>query len=136
MEQTTLTPEEVVLLLPDFKQRLGIPQEETDGDDALMINISDGYEYAAAWCNNSFRDKLGVLNLPGPVKKGIKLMIQIDESAVGREGVTSESVPGMSQSFVTSTNERVRYADVFGLWRKYKRLKFTTVSSPYDYERP
>jgi|GEM_PF-1314017 len=136
METALLTPEEIALLLPEFKQRLGVPVEDTDGDAALGINIADGYEYAAAWCNNLFRDDFGVLKLPGPIKKGIIMMIQIDESVLGREGVSSESVPGMSQSFVTSTNERVRYADVFGLWRKYKRMRFTAVSSSYEYERP
>lgn len=136
MEPTPLTPDELALLLPEFKQRLGIPEDDTDGDAKLKVNIADGYEYAATWCNNSFRDDLDVLKLPRPIKKGIVKMIQIDEAALGREGVSSESVPGMSQSFVISNNERVQYADVFGLWRKYKRLKFTAVSSPYDYERP
>ncbi|WP_214810916.1 phage head-tail connector protein [Exiguobacterium sp. s127] len=132
MEQTTLTPEEVALLLPDIKQRLGIREDDTTRDAALEVDIVDGYEYAVEWCNNTFRDELGVLRLPGPIKKGVVKMIQIDTAAIGREGVQSQSMAGMSQTFVTGASASSTYADVFGLWRKYKRLKFTSVTSAYD----
>lgn len=132
----TLTNEELLALLPEFKRRLDIPTDETTQEEKLKEDIVDAYEFCAEWCNDSFRDELGVLILPGPIKRGMALMIQIDESSVGREGIASESVGGMSQTFIVSSDERVKYANVFGLWRKNKKLKFVTVTNPYTgYQR-
>lgn len=133
----TLTNDEVVGLLPEFKQRLDIPEDDLSQDTKLMVDIADAYEFCVEWCNDEFRDAQGNVVLPGPIKKGMVLMMQIDQANLGREGVAAESIGGLSQTFVGNTYNRARYADVYGLWRKYKKMKFLAVTSPFaSYKRP
>jgi hypothetical protein len=128
---STLTNEEVLALLPEFKMRLGIEPSDTSKDEKLKMDIRDAYEHCVAWCRFDFRKEEGVLELTGSVKKGMALMIQIDEAMKGREGIASESIGGMSQSFTDGSNDNTRYGGVYALWRAYRRIEFIPVTTPY-----
>lgn len=103
--------------LEELKTRLKI--KDNSQDSYLTTALEDTIEYASAWCNNPFLDDTGELKLPPSVKKGIALMIDIDQNA--SNGVLSESIGGMSQTFLVG---EAKYEPVFKSWRPFKKLRF------------
>lgn len=102
------------LEIEEFKKRLGIPSDDQSQDKILSIALEDGIEFAKSWCRNRFPD-----GLPGPVKRGIVKMFEIDNTIT--DGVVSESIGGMSQTFEDGDN---KYASVFKLWKPYRKVGF------------
>ncbi|MCM3248640.1 phage head-tail connector protein [Bacillus amyloliquefaciens] len=105
--------------LSELKIRLGIPEGDTSQDAKLQIDLEDAISFVKEECNNSFVGPDGVESLPGPVKKGIALMIEIDRDSP--KGVQSESIGGMSKTYMA---DDVRYKPAFDFFRPYKKIRF------------
>ncbi|WP_353856442.1 phage head-tail connector protein [Bacillus sp. Bos-x628] len=105
--------------LAELKVRLGIPAEDTSQDAKLQIDLEDAISFVKEECNNSFVGPDGVESLPGPVKKGIALMIEIDRESP--KGVQAESIGGMSKTY---TADDVRYKPAFDFFHPYKKIRF------------
>ena len=108
-----------MMTLGELKTLLEIPLSDTSRDDYLTVKLEGAVAYAHSWCRNQFLDEAGNLNLPPDVKEGIALKIKIDMSTP--TGVQSESIGGMSQTFVNS-NEK--YAEVYEHWKPFKKVRF------------
>lgn len=106
------------MTLNELKVLLEIPISDTSRDDYLTAKLESAIAYAQSWCRNKFLDEAGNLNLPLDVKEGIALKIKVDMSAP--IGVQSESIAGMSQTFVSS-NEK--YAVVHELWKSFRKMR-------------
>jgi hypothetical protein len=109
------------MTLDELKSRLGITDESQD--DKLQIDLDDAVAEACDWCHRDFYDYGGNPMMPEPVKKGIALMIKIDQSINPADAaVVSESIGGMSQTF--SDDPTARYGRVHELWKPYRKARF------------
>ncbi|MCO7127811.1 phage head-tail connector protein [Sporolactobacillus shoreicorticis] len=111
------------MALTELKDRLGIGEEDTSQDKKLQTDLDDAVAEACDWCHRDFYDSDGNLAMPASVKKGIALMIQINQSANPADAaIISESIGGMSQSF--SDDPTTRYGRVYALWKPYRKVRF------------
>lgn len=115
------------MTLNELKILLDIPLEDTSDDVRLALYLESGLQAAQAYCDRlvflELIDPLtGALVLPGAVKLGIAEWVKANQEVSGRgTGVTSESVPGMSQSFESTDNASVVYSSAHAHWAPYHR---------------
>lgn len=110
------------MTLAELKALLGIPVEDTSQDMKLSMLLESGILAAQSYC-----DKLdfltlvdaetGLLVLPAAVKLGISEWVKANQTVSARQGVTSESIGGLSQSF--SSDGVVIYATAQKHWAPY-----------------
>lgn len=110
------------MTLAELKALLGIPVEDTSQDMKLSMLLESGILAAQSYC-----DKLdfltlvdaetGLLVLPAAVKLGISEWVKSNQTMSARQGVTAESIGGLSQSF--SGDETVIYATAQKHWAPY-----------------
>lgn len=103
--------------LPELKIRMKLPLTDTSQDAYLTIALEDAIDYAQTYCNQTFTDGFGILDIPPSVKKGIALIVKsMGESS----NVASQSLGDMSKSFFKggTLDESHRY------FAKYKLVKF------------
>ncbi|EST12049.1 phage head-tail connector protein [Sporolactobacillus laevolacticus] len=110
-----------LMTLDELKTRLGITDDSQN--DKLQIDLDDAVAEACDWCHRDFYDSDGNPAMPEPIKKGITLLIKIDQSADPADAaVISESIGGMSQTF--SADPTARYGRVHALWKPYRKVRF------------
>lgn len=110
-----------LMTLDELKKRLGITDDSQN--DKLQIDLDDAVAEACDWCHRDFYDSDGNPAMPSAVKKGIALLIKIDQSADPADAaVISESIGGMSQTF--SADPTARYGHVHALWKPYRKVRF------------
>jgi hypothetical protein len=108
------------LLMEVEELRNRLSSKTLDNVENLFTILEDVSEHCKHWCGDDFEDEYSLGEVPGAIKKGIALMIEIDLTIP--VGVMSESMSGMSQTF---TNNKDRYAEVYKLWKPYnKKLGF------------
>lgn len=101
--------------LNELKIRLKI--NDTSQDAFLAVALEDAIDYAQSYCNNTFLNDEGELELPSSVKKGVALIVK---SMSENSNVSSQSLGDMSKSFFEGAT--IREAHTY--FKPYKRLRF------------
>lgn len=115
------------MTLDELKVLLDIPLEDESQDVKLALYLESGLKAAQEYCDKlDFMQLIepltGKINLPGAVKLGISEWVKAGQDIAGRgTNVVSESVPGMSQSFESSSNAAVVYSSAHAHWAPYHR---------------
>lgn len=115
------------MTLDELKVLLDIPLEDESQDVKLALYLESGLKAAQEYCDKlDFMQLIepltGKINLPGAVKLGISEWVKAGQDIAGRgTNVVSESVPGMSQSFESSSNAAVVYSTARAHWAPYHR---------------
>jgi len=115
------------MTLDELKVLLDVPLGEESQDMKLALYLESGLKAAQEYCDKlDFMQLIdpvtGKIDLPGAVKLGISEWVKSGQDIAGRgTGVTSESVPGMSQSFESSGNAAVVYSTAHAHWAPYHR---------------
>lgn len=123
------------MTLAELKALLGISEEDTSQDMKLSLMLESGILAAQEYC-----DKLdfltlvdaetGQLVLPAAVKLGISEWVKANQTVSRRQGVTSESIGGLSQSF--SGDSASVYSAAHQNWAPYhSAVRFFTVGRRY-----
>ena len=110
------------MTLAELKALLGIPVEDTSQDMKLSMLLESGILAAQAYCDKLdfltlVDTQTGLLVLPGPVKLGIAEWVKANQTMSARQGVTAESIGGLSQSF--GGDDAVVYAAALKHWAPY-----------------
>lgn len=87
------------MTLEELKIRLDIPVEDTSQDEKLILLLVDAIDFVVRTCNQSFLSN-EVVALPPTAQNVVAAFVRNEIS--GNDGVTSESIGGMSQSFESS----------------------------------
>lgn len=92
------------MTLAELKALLGIPAEDASRDVELALMLESGLVAAQEYCDKldflTLVDPVtGLLILPAAVKLGIYEWVKANQTVSRRQGVTSESIGGLSQSF-------------------------------------
>lgn len=87
------------MTLEELKVRLDIPLEDTSRDAKLILLLVDAIDFVVRTCNQTFLVN-DVVTFPPIAQNVVAAFIRSELS--GNEGVTSESIGGMSQSFESS----------------------------------
>lgn len=111
------------MTLDELKLLLGLPLDQNDDDARLSILLQAGIDYAIDYAGQPFTDDAGNLALPALVKVGIAKLVEASD----REGVKSESIGGLSQTFETG----VALAIANAYFRKYRSFRFVAARRPF-----
>lgn len=87
------------MTLEELKVRLEIPIEDTSRDARLLLLLVDAIDFVVRTCNQTFL-KNDVVNLPPIARNVVAAFVKSELN--GNDGVTAESIGGMSQSFESS----------------------------------
>lgn len=87
------------MTLEELKVRLDIPIEDTSHDAKLILLLEDAIDFVVRTCNQTFFVN-EVVTLPPIAQNVVAAFVRSELS--GNDGVTSESIGGMSQSFESS----------------------------------
>lgn len=119
------------MTLDELKVLLGIPLDDDSQDMKLSLFLESGLLAAQKYCDKlDFMQLIdpisGKLELPGPVKLGISEWVKSQQEIAERgTGVTSESVPGMSQSFGSASDQFAVFATAHAHWAPFhSQIKF------------
>lgn len=119
------------MTLDELKVLLGIPLDDESQDVKLALFLESGLLAAQKYCDKlDFMQLIdpisGKLELPGPVKLGISEWVKSQQEIAERgTGVTSESVPGMSQSFGSASDQFAVFATAHAHWAPFhSQIKF------------
>lgn len=85
--------------LVELKQRLGLNEDDTSVDSRLQFALEDAIDFVNRNCNQTF------IEMPSAAKRVIAKFVQFELQ--GNNGIKSESMDGMSQTF-ESSEERNR----------------------------
>lgn len=112
-----------LMTLEELKTRIGIDLADTSQDAKLQMDLDDAVLEACDWCHQDFYDSDGNPAMPGTIKKGIALLVQINQAYDPAESaVISETIGGMSQTF--AADPTLRYGRVYALWKPYRKARF------------
>src|SRR5699024_3525050 len=103
--------------LEELKLRLDIAVDDTSNDDRLTLMLEDAIDFVRRICGREFDP------LPPTVKSVITKFVQYEYSGMN-DGVVSESIGGMSQTF-GSKEERDRSLTDELRRARLIRMKFT-----------
>lgn len=123
------------MTLAELKALLGIPVEDTSQDTKLSLLLESGILAAQEYCDKldflTLVDAVtGQLVLPAAVKLGIYEWVKANQTVSRRQGVTSESIGGLSQSF--SGDAATVYSVAHQHWAPYhSAVRFFTVGRRY-----
>lgn len=111
------------MTLAELKALLGVAAEDTSKDAYYTLALESGLLAAQEYCNRldflTLVDaETGLLVLPAAVKLGIVEWIKANEAQSERSGVASESIGGMSQTFVVNGDAAI-YSAAYIHWRPY-----------------
>ncbi|MBR2076568.1 MAG: phage head-tail connector protein [Exiguobacterium sp.] len=123
------------MTLAELKALLGIPEEDMSQDMKLSLLLESGILAAQEYC-----DKLdfltlvdaetGQLVLPVAVKLGISEWVKANQTVSRRQGVTAESIGGLSQSF--SGDATAVFSSAHTHWSPYhSAVRFFPVGRRY-----
>lgn len=112
------------MTLSELKALLGIPTEDTSKDAYYTLMLESALLAAQEYCDRLdfltlVDTETGLLVLPAAVKLGIAEWVKANEGQAARSGIASESIGGMSQSFVTTGSDVSVYGAAFMHWRPY-----------------
>lgn len=109
------------MTLEELKVRLDIPIEDTSRDAKLKLLLVDAIDFVVRTCNQTFLVN-DIVTLPPTAQNVVAAFVRSEFS--GNDGVTSESIGGMSQSFESSD---VRNSSLTSKLRKAGliRVRFT-----------
>lgn len=109
------------MTLEELKVRLDISIEDTSRDAKLQLLLADAIDFVVRTCNQSFLVN-EVVTLPPTAQNVVAAFVRSELS--GNDGITSESIGGMSQSFESSD---VRNSSLTSKLRKAGliRVRFT-----------
>lgn len=97
------------MTLDELKVRLDLTGKDNEQDVKLKLLLDDAIDFVKRACNQNFSDETGALKLPGPAKMAVTMLV--DGELNHSNGVTSESIGGMSQSFETSSDRHKKVID-------------------------
>ncbi|MDX5982259.1 hypothetical protein SIL77_13425 [Exiguobacterium profundum] len=123
------------MTLDELKVLLGIPAEDTSRDIELALMLESGLVAAQEYCDKldflTLVDPVsGLLVLPAAVKLGIYEWVKASRTVSRRQGVTAESIGGLSQSF--SGDATAVYSSVHTHWAPYhSAVRFFPVGRRY-----
>lgn len=85
------------MLLKDLKTLLEIPATDNSKDAKLQIELDAAISEVQGYCNQTFMDPDGNIDLPGSVKIAVKILVQ----GMGtNEAIQSDSIAGgMSKTY-------------------------------------
>ena len=123
------------MTLDELKVLLGIPAEDTSRDIELALMLESGLVAAQEYCDKldflTLVDPVsGLLVLPAAVKLGIYEWVKASRTVSRRQGVTAESIGGLSQSF--SSDATAVYSSAHTHWSPYhSAVRFFPVGRRY-----
>lgn len=123
------------MTLDELKVLLGIPAEDTSRDIELALMLESGLVAAQEYCDKldflTLVDPVsGLLVLPAAVKLGIYEWVKASRTVSRRQGVTAESIGGLSQSF--SGDATAVYSSAHTHWAPYhSAVRFFPVGRRY-----
>lgn len=123
------------MTLDELKVLLGIPAEDTSRDIELGLMLESGLVAAQEYCDKldflTLVDPVsGLLVLPAAVKLGIYEWVKASRTVSRRQGVTAESIGGLSQSF--SGDATAVYSSAHTHWSPYhSAVRFFPVGRRY-----
>lgn len=96
--------------LNDLKGRLEISSDDTSRDTFLQYALEDAIEFLQAECKQTFVDEIGVMRLPGGVKRAVVKLVKLAQQ---KPNIQSRSISGgMSESYFSSSDKEVIKADI------------------------
>lgn len=112
------------MTLSELKALIGVAAEDTSKDAYYTLMLESALLAAQEYCDRldflTLVDaETGLLVLPAAVKLGIAEWVKANEGQAARSGIASESVGGMSQSYITTGSDTVVYGAAFAHWRPY-----------------
>lgn len=116
-----MSKEDMQLLLTEYKAIMGIAEDDNSLDAILLLYMSAAIEkakyYACDWHKWTYED------LPASIKLGIFRYLQLSQERGERSGIASESIGGMSQSFITGEqgNTDAYFNEAYDFFKQYCR---------------
>lgn len=104
--------------LQELKELLGIDFGDVSQDMSLELHLEAATERAKSYADAY--DWTSTDPLPGPIKLGIARWVELTKQKGERAGVQSESLAGLTQTFVSTTDDSY-YAEVYSLWDGYRK---------------
>lgn len=123
------------MTLIELKALLEIPDEDTSKDVKLSLLLESGILAAQEYCDKLdfltlVNAESGQLILPATVKLGISEWVKANQIVSRRQGVTAESIGGLSQSF--SGDSAAIYSAAHQHWASYhSAVRFFNVGRCY-----
>jgi Phage gp6-like head-tail connector protein len=105
--------------LAELKKLLGIAEGDTSQDAILSLYLEAGLDAAKAYTN--LLDWETITELPAPVRLGIAKWVEANPLRSARNGVQSESMAGMTQTFTNGGSDNVTFAESYSLWGAYRK---------------
>lgn len=107
------------MTLEELKSLLGIAAGDTSQDAILSLYLEAGIEAVKEYANLLEWDT--ITELPAPVRLGIARWVEANRTRAERNGVQSESIGGMTQTFTNGGSDGVTFAESYSLWSPYRK---------------